>query len=338
MTENEIIKEKLLSNLKTYMVCNSFSDDQISGIVVFFANELQTLTITTEKELPSNDVVDNYKICNNFLASKKIEGVSKNTLRAYKYSITKTLSYFKDMDLKNITTNHLRIYFAEYGKSVSLVTVDNMRRNLNSFFQWLEDENYIDKNPCKKIKHIKIPQTIKPLLTTTEVEKIRDTCSISKNSRDLALIDLLLSTGARCEEVTEIKISDCNFTEKEIQLHGKGAKDRIVYMSDRCKLHLLNYIQSRKQNSIYLFCNSSGSNLTTGGLSHIMRDIGDRAGVECCQIHRFRKYFASSLVEKGCDIIFVQQLLGHAKLDTTKKHYVRINQDNIRNEFNKLAA
>lgn len=336
MNESEKIKEQILTNIKTYLIAD-LTETQINSVIIILSRELKDVVITNQKDLPSIDVVDNKKICNNYLATKKIEGLSDNSIRAYKFSINKMLTYF-NYDIKTITTNHLRVFFAEYGKTVSLVTVDNIRRNLNSFFQWLEDEDYIDKNPCKKLKRIKTPKTIKTPLTTVEVERIRDTCSRESNSRDIALIDLLLSTGIRCEEVTKIKLSDCNFDEKTIQIHGKGAKDRIVYMSERCRMHLLDHLKCRKFESEYLFCNSSHNHLTTGGLSHIMREIGDKAGVEKCQIHRFRKYFASDLAEKGCDITYVQQLLGHAKLDTTKKHYVTIKQNNIHNEFDRLVA
>lgn len=334
--ESEKLKEQLLNNFKTNLI-TLLPDDIINNVIIIISKELQNVILSEDKELPSVEVINNDKICNTYLASKKIEGLSDNSIRAYKHSIRKMINYF-NCDLKEITTNHLRIFFAEYGKTVSLVTVDNIRRNLNSFFQWLEDENYIDKNPCKKLKRIKTPQTIKPLLTAVEVEKIRDTCSKDSNPRNLALIDLLLSTGIRCEEVTKIKLSDCDFINKTIQIHGKGAKDRMVYMSERCRLHLQKHLEYRKFDSVYLFCNSSHNHLTTGGLSHIMREIGDEAGVEKCQIHRFRKYFASDLAEKGCDITYVQQLLGHAKLDTTKKHYVAIKQNNDHNEFNRLVA
>lgn len=336
--KNEQLKERVISNIKTGIlsICQTTNTD-IYQIMIVISHELQNINMSEDKELPSVDVIDNYKICKNFLATKKIEGLSDNTITAYKYSIKKMLSYF-NCDVKDITTNDLRIFFAEYNKTTSLVTVDNMRRNLNSFFQWLEDENYIDKNPCKKVKKIKSPQKIKTPLSTVEIEKIRDCCLKDNNSRNLALIDLLLSTGARCEEVTNIKLSDCDFENKNIKIHGKGSKDRVVYMSERCRMHLVQYLNQRTHTSEYLFCNNQCNKLTTEGLSHIMREIGNKAGVEKCQIHRFRKYFASSLFRKGCDIIYVQKLLGHAKLDTTKKHYLQVEQDCIHNEFDKFAA
>lgn len=336
MNENNLIKERLLTTIETDLL-PIIPQKYIKDIIIVISKDIQNLTFNDDSYLPSIEVEDNNKICNTYLATKKIEGLSDKSINAYKFSIKKLLLYF-DCDLKDITTNHLRVFFAEYGKTVSLVTVDNLRRNLNSFFQWLEDENYIEKNPCKKIKRIKTPYVIKTLLTTAEIERIRDTCIQSKNVKYLALIDLLLSTGIRCEEVTKIKISDCNFENKTIQIHGKGSKDRIVYMNDRCKMHLMEYLEQRNCGNIYIFSNSSGNKMTTGGLSYTMRKIGKMSNVENCQVHRFRKYFASSLAEKGCDIIYIQQLLGHSKLDTTKKHYVSINQNNAQNIFNRLAS
>lgn len=222
MNESEKIKEQILTNIKTYLV-NQLTEEQINSVVIIVSKEIKDVTVSSNKDLPSTEVIDNIKIRNNYLATKKIEGLSNNSIRAYKFSIDKMLTYF-DCDLKDITTNHLRVFFAEYNKTVSLVTVDNIRRNLNSFFQWLEDEDYIDKNPCKKLKRIKTPKSIKTPLTTVEVEKIRDTCSKESNPRNLALVDLLLSTGIRCEEVTKIKLSDCDFLNKTITIHGKRSE------------------------------------------------------------------------------------------------------------------
>lgn len=335
MSNDEII-ERILINIESDLI-TKIPQEYMYNIIMSVSKEIQKFSFEENINTPSVNVIDNNKICNTFLATKKIEGLSDNSIEAYKYSIKKMIRYF-NCDIKEITTNHLRIFLAEYSKNVNLTTVDNLRRNLNTFFQWLEDEGYIPKNPCKKVKRIKTPYKIKTLITTAEVEKIRDTCNKENNPRDLALIDLLLSTGIRCEEVTKIKLVDCDFENKTIKIHGKGAKDRIVYMSERCKMHLINYIQYRKYNSIYLFCNIGNKQMTTGGMSYIMRSIGKKSGVDKCQIHRFRKYFASMLAEKGCDIIYIQQLLGHSKLDTTKKHYVNVNQNNIQNVFNRLAS
>lgn len=345
MTDNYLSKEKFINEIKTQM--SDFLDNTKMTILInVLSNELQNILLTYDTKLPSTEVINNNQLCNNYLASKKIEGASERTIKAYRHSIRTMLTYL-DRNIVNISTNDLRIFFARYGnregnngKKISLNTLDNMRRNLNSFFQWLEDEEYIDKNPCKKIKKIKFEQKIKTSLTNTEVEKIRDSCSQENDGRELAIIDLLLSTGIRCEEVTKIKICDCDFDKMEIKIHGKGSKERIVYMSDRCKLHLLEYISNRKYVSEFLFSNPTGSHskLSNEGLSYIMRNLGKKAGVENCQIHRFRKYFATTLHKRGCDIIYVQQLLGHAKLDTTKKHYLDIVQDNVHTEFKKFVA
>lgn len=335
---NSRVKEQFLNEIKTKMV-DFIDETQMDILIKTLSMELHDLELSKETYLPSVEVIDNYTLCNNYLASKRIEGASPNTLRAYKYSIRTMLNYL-DCNIVDITTNHLRVLFARYGETVNLTTLDNMRRNLNAFFQWLENEEYISQNPCRKIKKVKYEHKIKTPLSTIEVEKIRDSCFQEESGRELAIVDLLLSTGVRCEEVTKIRIGDCDFENRTIKIHGKGAKQRIVYMTDRCRLHLLEHINNRKYESEYLFCNTTGSHnkLSTEGLSLIMRRIGKRAGVERCQVHRFRKYFATTLFIRGCDIIYVQQLLGHAKLDTTKKHYLDVSQSYIRNEFDKFAA
>ena len=119
-----------------------------------------------------------------------------------------------DVEVRKMTTDDLRSYLAEYQQinNCSKVTVDNIRRNLSSFFSWLEEEDYILKSPMRRIHKIKTKQQVKEIISDEMIEKMRDNC---KTKRDLAIIDLLYSTGIRVGELVRLNISDIDFEERE---------------------------------------------------------------------------------------------------------------------------
>lgn len=324
---NSDAKEQLISDVQTSMQ-PFLSSQQLDILMHEISKSLNSMKVEYDSKLPSTDILNNGKFVKAFLVSKKIEGLSEHTLKSYCYTITKVLDAI-NIPVQDITSNHIRCWLLDYGKRASNVTVENARKNLNSFFTWLETEGYIDKNPINRIKRIKCEKKIKTPLTTVEVEKIRDAC---QNIRETALIDLLVSTGIRCEEITKIEMSDISFETSSIKIHGKGAKERIVYMSDKCKLHLMQYLAQRGYESVWLFTNKAHRQLTTEGVSFIMRELGERAGVPKCQVHRFRKYFATTLFSRGCDIVYIKQLLGHAKIDTTLI-YVQTVDSRVKSNF-----
>ena len=157
-----------------------------------------------------------------------------------------------DVEVRKMTTDDLRSYLAEYQQinNCSKVTVDNIRRNLSSFFSWLEEEDYILKSPMRRIHKIKTKQQVKEIISDEMIEKMRDNC---KTKRDLAIIDLLYSTGIRVGELVRLNISDIDFEERECVVYGKGDKERRVYFDAKAKLHLQNYIKSRTDDTPALF-------------------------------------------------------------------------------------
>ena len=190
---------------------------------------------------------------------------------------------------------------------------------MSSFYEWMHQEMYIAVNPVKKIKRIKYEKHEKTPYTDKEVVKLRDTCYQSGDLKMIALMDLCLSTGIRCEEITKIRFEDINFDTTEIVIHGKGQKIRTVYMNQACVEHLKKYIQSKEQLNEYVFSSDrlNARKPSEATIAVMFKKLGEKAGVSQCQIHRFRKYFASSLLKSGCDIVYVQKLLGHAKTETT---------------------
>lgn len=201
----------------------------------------------------------------------------------------------------------------------------------------MEDENYVQKNPCKKIKKIKTEKKMEMSFSDEEIIRMQDSC---ESNKEIALLDVLMSTGCRREEITKIMITDINWDTKSIKIHGKGAKDRIVYFSARCKIHLQNYIDSRDYESPYLFASDRKPHgqLSVESIHCYVKKIGLRANVCNVHLHRFRKWFGTSMADKGMDIRDLKELMGHSKMDTTNNYYIYANVNRIKSEHQRLTA
>lgn len=264
-----------------------------------------------------------------FLTAKRIEGCSEKTLRYYRATITAMLEKVGKSP-QQIVTDDLRAYLTEYqaSRKSSRVTIDNIRRILSSFFAWLEDEDRIIKSPVRRIHKVKAAQTIKETYTDEALERLRDNCT---TTRDLAIIDMLASTGMRVGEMVTLNRSDVNFEERECVVFGKGSKERIVYFDARTKIHLQKYLAERKDANEALFVSlkSPYERLQIGGLEAMLRHMGRRLHLARVQPHKFRRTLATTAIDKGMPVEQVQQLLGHQKIDTTM-HYAMVKQHNVK--------
>lgn len=264
-----------------------------------------------------------------FLTAKEVEGCSTKTIAYYEatlrrmnQSLAKPYTQVQSDDLRR----YLNAYEAERGSSK--VTIDNIRRIMSSFFSWLEDEDYIVKSPVRRIRRVKTAQVAKEVLTDEELEILRDACGVK---RDVAIIDLLASTGMRIGELVRLNREDVNLHERECMVTGKGNKQRPVYFDARAKLHLAEYLASRSDSSTALFValDSSARRVTVGGIELRLRNLGQAAGIHRVYPHKFRRTLATHAIDKGMPIEQVQKLLGHAKIDTTM-HYAMVNQNNVK--------
>lgn len=307
--------------------CNTLLEIMVKG----FAD----IEFEQKKELPSIFVHSNETLMKNFAGCKKLAGINDSTIKAYLFTLRKFLEY-KELPLTKVTTDDIRRYLLDYEGRASNTTVDNARRNLNSFFQFLEDENYIEKNPCKKIKHIKQPHRIQRFYTDLEMEEMRDAC---RNRRELAIIDFLLSTGLRVSEVASIKLTDIDWNGKTVKVVGKGKKERIVPFSYRARKHIEEYLEEGKHNGISLFCSSKSpyNGLTNDGIQKIVGNIGDRVKLEDITVHSFRKFFATNMVKKGAEPQTVKEILGHESFQTTMSYYVEENLNKAKYEHDLFA-
>lgn len=263
---------------------------------------------------------DNSQLVESFVSAKRIEGCSEKTLKYYRTTI-ETMLISVDKSIRYIQTEDLRSYLINYQneKQSSRVTIDNIRRILSSFFSWLEDEDYILKSPVRRIHKVKTATNIKETYTDEELETMRDSCT---ELRDLAIIDMLASTGMRVGEMVLLNRNDIDFNERECIVFGKGSKERVVYFDARTKIHLQNYLRSRKDDNPALFVSlkSPYERLKIGGVEVRLREFGKQLGLQRVYPHKFRRTLATTAIDKGMPIEQLQQLLGHRKIDTTLQY------------------
>ena len=271
----------------------------------------------------------NSELLDMFISAKRVEGCSEKTLKYYQASIMRLFSTV-DIPAIRMRTDDLRGYLSEYQQTsqCSKSNIDNSRRILSSFFAWLEDENYILKSPVRRIHKIKSNQPVKETYTDESLEIMRDQCGCL---RDLALIDLLSSTGMRVGELVRLNRSDIDFENRECVVFGKGSKERPVYFDARTKIHLKNYLDSRTDKNPALFVSliQPFKRLEISGVEIRLRNLGRKLGITKVHPHKFRRTLATRAIDKGMPIEQVQRLLGHAKIDTTMQ-YAMVNQNNVK--------
>lgn len=330
------MKEKLILEIKTAMT-EIVSQQQMELLNIVLLRSLDNLYITEIDTKIKCSKTYNHKLLSFFIASKKVEGCSDKSLKYYINTIEKLLQKI-DKSVIDISTNDLRTYLSDYQelKKSSRVTIDNMRRIFSSFFSWLEDEDYILKSPVRRIHKVKTGRLVKDTLSDEQLEILRDTCT---EIRDLAMIELLTSTGMRVGELVKINRKDVDFYERQIVVFGKGNSEREVYFDARTKIHLRQYLEMRTDDNKALFVSLSKPNgrLSIGGVEMRLRTLGKKAQIDKVHPHKFRRTLATMAIDKGMPIEQVQKLLGHMKIDTTM-HYAMVNQTNVKNSHRKFIG
>ncbi len=300
--------------------------------------KLQEVLLKNMKEQDEHILeTDNYDYLEMFIAAKKIEGCSDRTVSYYKSTVEHLLESI-DTPIRKISTDEIRSYLAKYQEKggCSKTTVDNIRRNISSFFSWLEEEDYILKSPMKRIHKIKTMQPVKETISDELIERLRDACLCK---RDLAMVDLLYSTGIRVGELVHLNVADISFEERECVVFGKGDKERKVYFDAKAKLHLQDYLKERKDDNPALFVtlDAPHKRLKISGVEIRIRNLGRSINAERIHPHKFRRTMATRAIDKGMPIEQVQKILGHSQIDTTMQ-YAMVNQSNVKNAHRKYIA
>jgi site-specific recombinase XerD len=320
----EDILNDIVSGIKDVL-----SDEQMKQVSSSIKDVLAKYEINKRTSNEERREKENTELLDTFLSAKKIEGCSDKTIHYYQSSIDKLLNGLSKC-IKEICTNDIRRYLAEIQEenNLSKVTIDNLRRIFSSFFSWLEDEDYIAKSPVRRIHKVRTDTLVKEVLSDENIETLRDSCN---ELRDLAMIDLLLSTGVRVGELVKMNRADIDFQERQCKVFGKGNKEREVYFNARTKIHLQRYLESRTDDNPALFVTLSKphTRLTISGVEVRLRKMGKDVHIDKVHPHKFRRTLATMAIDRGMPIEQVQKLLGHVRIDTTL-HYAIVNQQNVK--------
>ncbi len=328
------MKEELMTEVMQQM--QPYLDNlQLKQLKLVMEHTLFRYKVISAEVGPDQD--DSSDLIAKFIAAKRIEGCSEKTLKYYHTTIDTMVSSL-GKSIRRIITDDLRTYLTEYQSKnqSSRVTIDNIRRILSSFFSWLEDEDYIIKSPVRRIHKVKTASSIKETYSDEELEKMRDNC---EELRDLAMIDMLASTGMRVGEMVLLNRDDINFTERECIVFGKGDKERIVYFDARTKLHLQEYLDSRTDETPALFVTlrAPHKRIQIGGIEHRLREMGKRLNIPKVHPHKFRRTLATMAIDKGMPVEQLQRLLGHQRIDTTLQ-YAMVKQNNVKMSHKKYIG
>lgn len=298
---------------------------------------MHDVEIVADSSKPPKPVETNEGLLSKFLAAKRVEGCSVKTLNYYQSVLLKLFSMVP-VSVLHMKTEHIRSYLSAYADRTkcSKSNLDNIRRILSSFFTWLEEESYILKNPVRRIHKIKVDKTVKETYSDEAMERMRDECHCL---RDLAIIDLLASSGMRVGELVRLNREDTDFDNRECIVFGKGSKERPVYFDARTKIHLKNYLDSRTDDNPALFVSllKPYNRLQISGVEIRLRSLGRELGIPKVHPHKFRRTLATRAIDKGMPIEQVQRLLGHTQIDTTMQ-YAMINQKNVKVSHQKYIA
>lgn len=330
------MKKTLINQIQTEMsgILNNAQRQKLSEVLEHCFFNVDVVALDNENLIQSKS---NQTLKEEFLSAKQVEGCSERSVNYYSSTLDNLIkSLVKPFN--QIETEDLRVYLSEYQKknNASKQTIDNIRRILSSFFTWLEDEDYILKSPVRRIHKIKTMKQVKETYSDEALERLRDNC---KTIRDLALIDMLASTGMRVGELVKLNRVDVDFVNRECVVLGKGSKERVVYFDARTKLHLQNYLNSRTDDNEALFVSllEPHNRLEIAGVEIMLRKLGRNLEINKVHPHKFRRTLATRAIDKGMPIEQVQKLLGHQKIDTTME-YAIVDQQNVKNSHKKYLS
>lgn len=274
---------------------------------------------------------------NYFLATKKLEGLSAATLKNYTYTLRKLEKFF-NKPVSTISTSDIKMFMYSEGETKSPSGMNTFMTPIRLFFKFLQNEEFIVKDPCSSIKPVKEPKREKKPLNEEQVEMLRD-CMLSK--RDRAILEFFLSTGCRVAEVGNVKISDIDFINKTLLVIGKGNKERRVYFTERCKRAIMNYLKERSDNTDYLFVSSRApyKKLNNRGYQAIVDKMQKMANIEMnITPHTFRHTMATNALRSGMKPEAIQQILGHNDVGLTLRVYARVAQTDVEYSYRRLVS
>ena len=300
--------------------------DQIRRSVVELLDKF-AMTELREQDLEDDDLLECY------LDAMKVQNRSKLTINRYEYIIRNVMKAVK-VPTRRINVYHLRNYIAkEQARGLKDSTLEGIRQVISAYFNWLQREALIEKNPTANLGAIKCEKKKKKRYTDIEMAKLVLSC---ESKRDLAIVHFLSSTGCRVSEMTGLNRDDVNLEKLQCIVHGKGNKERVVFMSDVAGDAIREYLAGRTDGNEALFVGRCKERLQPGGVRFMLNAIAEKAGVEHVHPHKFRRTRATELTRRGMPIQEVAKILGHEKIDTTMR-YLDIDNEQLSSDFRRFA-
>ena len=314
-------KALLLNELGNRMA-DVLTVDNMAKVMDIISDTMETFDVVgtiTNDDLGPDDLMDAY------LAALRVQGRSEGTIERYRYAITRMMNSVR-VHTRKITVYHIRTYLlSERDRGVKDSTVEGIRQVFNAYFNWLHREGLIKVNPMANLGAIKCEKKIKKVYTEVDVDLMKTGCT---STRDKAIVCFLSSTGCRISEMTSLNIDNVDIANKEAVIHGKGNKERTVYMDLVTATLLKQYIEERTDDNPALFVNRFKHRIEPNGVRAMLNNVADKMGVSDVYPHKFRRTFATNMIRRGAPIQSVAALMGHDKLDTTMTYIVLDKTDN----------
>ena len=291
----------------------------------FVKNEDSTSIVKSED--------DTLEIIHNWQNQLIMDGKTQTTIRQYGNEL-KNLLLYVGVSIRDLRERHINSYLA-YGKIKKHwkdKTYNSKVRSLRAFFKWAYEYDVILVDPMKRIHETKEEYRMGAVLTPEQRELFRCAC---KTERELALVDLLYSSGGRVSEICQLNRNSIDFHNRCVTILGKGRKEREIRFSAQARVHLLDYLGSRSDSNDALFVSTKAPHcrLSIAGVQYILKQIQKRdprlAGLKISP-HTFRRTCGTDMINRGAPAEMVQKKLGHTKVDTTLQCYAAISQESLR--------
>ena len=327
-------KEQFIQTIKSRLadIVDADTAEKVIDIVTLELKDYDLAKRSTELVVYDDK---NQKVIKSFLGCLMVEGKSKGTIRQYKYTLQRMFKFLGNRKYSEIGTADIMAWLAHLKMSGAKSTsVRNQRSNVSPFFTWLYNNRMIERNPIDPIKPIKVPSEEKRAFSSEEIDTIRTIC---KSPFERALVETLLSSGLRINELGNLKHEDVDFDKLIVHVkNGKGGKDRTVFITPVAKKYILKYLVCNKHKSEYVFTSRLGGRYNNNSFGEVMRDMSKRCGIHI-HPHRFRRTLATDLARKGMPIQEIQKLLGHSKISTTQG-YIETSIDKVESSYRQYVA
>lgn len=331
------MKDNFIKDLEQRLSLKGMSNGDIEKVVRCAIETLENYELTAIIKDTSTEYIDiNHNLIKRYISCLRLDGKAESSIKAYAYAVNRFSNEVKK-PFNEVTTNDIRAFLSNLMDGRKKSYVNTQKRSISGFFKWMTEEEIIDKNPCARIKDIKIEQEIRFPFTSVDIDKLRSSITGRHAVRNRAIIETLLSSGVRCAELCALKRDDIDIKSGTLYVRcGKGGKGRTVFVSEIAIEYINRYLNKRKDNNSCLFYGQRGE-LTKAGVERMLMKYSKIAQVENVHPHRFRRTFATTMYRRGMDLEELRRLMGHSEVQTTLR-YIYTDDSRLKAAYDKYAA